>query len=145
MLEITMSLSMKNIFLLCMLMLVWVDSLDLPRVKVSLTNNLEGKEDLNVHCKSKDDDLGQHLLHINQTFDWSFGPKFWGGTLFFCSFQWGKSPLLYLDAYVEKKDTCEDCHWYIHKDGPCRFEPKILPDPGQPPPPIVRRCYNWKR
>jgi len=85
-LEITMSLYVKSVLLLCMFMLVWSDSFRLIHVKVSVTNGLEGKEDLNIHCKSKDNDLGQHLLHINQTFGWDFGPSFWGHTLFFCSF-----------------------------------------------------------
>ena len=138
---------MKSLMLLCMFMLVWSNSFGLPHVKVSITNNLEGNEDLNIHCKSKDDDLGQHLLHINQTFDWGFKPKFFGNTLFFCSFQWEKNPLLSFDAYDERRDLgyCEDCHWYIHKDAPCRYQRRNPQGSRDPPPPIVRRCYNWKK
>jgi len=77
-----------------MLTVVWAE-----HITVTITNKLERKEDLNVHCKSKDNDIGQHLLHINQSFNWVFENNFLGDTLFFCSFQWKKDLLLYIDAY----------------------------------------------
>lgn len=127
-LEVVMSLFVRSILLLSMLTLVWA-----KHVKVSITNSLEGKEVLNIHCKSKDDDLGRHVLHINQTFHWSFGTHIFWKTLFFCSFQWGNGPLLYYDAYIQIRDfeICDDCHWYIHKTGPCRYES------------CVHKCYKW--
>lgn len=33
-----------------------------PKRVVVITNTLEGRFDLTVHCKSKDDDLGEHVL-----------------------------------------------------------------------------------
>jgi len=33
---------------------------------------LEEKEDLNIHYKFKDEDLGLHLFYINQTYHWGF-------------------------------------------------------------------------
>jgi len=110
-------------------------------VDMSITNNLEGKEDLNIHCQSKDNDLGLHLLHINQTFNWSFRTNLLGGTLFFCSFQWGNGSLLHFDVYQQSRDIKfgRICHWYIHKDGPCRYEVK----PDRPPSEANRKCYKW--
>ncbi|ESW11852.1 hypothetical protein PHAVU_008G064000 [Phaseolus vulgaris] len=109
------------------------------RTNVFITNSLEGREDLNLHCKSKDDDLGQHLLHINQSFKMSFRTKIFYGTLFFCSFQWGNGPVLHFDVYDEIRDQhkCDDdvCKWYVHKDGPCRYEPQL--DSSD------RKCYPW--
>jgi len=61
-LEIVMSLFVKSIILLCMLTSVFTDA-----VNVYIMNSLEGGEDLKLHCKFKDDDLGQHLLHVNET------------------------------------------------------------------------------
>jgi len=90
-LEVAMSLIAKTVILLSMLTIVWA-----TKVTVEITNTLEGKENLNIHCKSKDDDIGHHLLYYNQSFQWSFGTDFLGRTLFFCSFKWGNGDLLYL-------------------------------------------------
>jgi len=72
----------KSVMLLSMLTLVWTRD-----TNVFITNDLEGREDLNIHCKSEDDDLGQHVLHINQDFKMGFGTNYFWETLFFCSFQ----------------------------------------------------------
>jgi len=110
-------------------------------VHMTIENGLEGKEDLNIHCKSKDNDLGQHLLHINQIFQWRFGTSVFGKTLFSCSFQWGNAALLHFDAYDQNRDIqlSADCHRYIHKDGPCRYERYY----NEPPSKAVRKCYKW--
>jgi len=123
-----MSLFAKIVVLLCMLTLAWAG-----KTTVQITNTLEGKQNLNIHCKSKDDDLGPHLLHINESFQWSFGPHFFKITLFFCSVQWGNGPLLHFDAYDQIRDysLCKHCHWYIESYGPCRYQLG------------VRKCYKW--
>ncbi|BAT83632.1 hypothetical protein VIGAN_04081400 [Vigna angularis var. angularis] len=110
-----------------MLTLAWA-------IEVKVTNTLEGRENLNIHCKSKDDDLGRHLLHFNQTFQWTFGHQIFGKTLFFCSIQWGNGQLLHFDAYVQTRDlsVCSLCEWYIKKNGPCRYEDFN-----------AFRCYKW--
>jgi len=132
-LEVAMSRFVRSILLLFMLRLVCA-----KHVNLSITNNLEGNEDLSIHCKSKDDDLGLHLLHVNQTFGWGFGTNIFWKTLFFCSFQWGKGLLLYYDVYKEIRDfdLCENCHWHIHKAGPCRYESCTLES-------CVCKCYKW--
>jgi len=123
-----MSLFAKSVLLFCMVTLAWADP-----ASVVITNSLEGNENLNLHCKSKDDDVGLHFLPVNQSYKWSFGTNFFRTTLFFCSCQWGNSPLLYFNAFDQSRDfdICLDCHWYIHKDGPCRYEKGI------------RKCYKW--
>ena len=55
---------------------------------VRIINELGDSIDLNHHCKSKDDDLGIHVLAPHQFFEFSFVPNFLGTTLFFCKF-WG--------------------------------------------------------
>ena len=102
-------------------------------VDVTIINSLEGKEDLTIHCRSSDDDLGKHLLRANQTFTWGFGANFFGGTKFICSFQWNNNPLLYFYGYFQKRDSYfKDCRWYIRKDGPCRRRT-----------PVFDRCFSW--
>ncbi|KAL5076931.1 hypothetical protein RYX36_015915, partial [Vicia faba] len=56
-----MSVLAKKILLLWGLMLV--SMYNVLASHVTITNNLEDNLDLTVHCKSKDDDLGAHLLH----------------------------------------------------------------------------------
>jgi len=68
-----------------------------------IENGLEGKEDLNIYCKSKDNNLRQHLLHINQSFHWTFETRFFGNTLFFCFFQWKNLLLCCILMYTTKK------------------------------------------
>ncbi|KAK7374275.1 hypothetical protein VNO80_07703 [Phaseolus coccineus] len=129
-----MSVLVKSFLLLSMLTLGWAHT------DVYITNNLEGLEDLNLHCKSKDDDLGQHVLHNNQDFHISFNTNYFFGTLFFCSFQWGNSPLFHFDVYDQSRDfyICDDCKWSIRKDGPCRFE--LQKDLS-----YSYKCYPWKQ
>lgn len=45
--------------------------------------------DLVVHCKSKDDDLGEHIIRHGGQYNWSFKENFWRTTLFWCNF-WSK-------------------------------------------------------
>ncbi|KAK7374259.1 hypothetical protein VNO80_07689 [Phaseolus coccineus] len=128
-----MSVLVRSVLLFSML------TLTLAHTNVYIMNSLEGKEDLNIHCKSKDDDLGQHVLHINQEFKISFEPNYFFGTLFFCSFEWGNGPLLYFDVYKQSRDyyKCDDdCKWYVKKDGLCRDELQLDST-------YNRICYKW--
>ncbi|KAK5833590.1 hypothetical protein PVK06_017438 [Gossypium arboreum] len=62
----------------------------LPRHKVDVLiyNYLQNGTDLTVHCKSKDDDLGVHLLAFRNYYESKFRPNLFGTTLFYCSMQW---------------------------------------------------------
>ncbi|KAK7374267.1 hypothetical protein VNO80_07695 [Phaseolus coccineus] len=132
-LEVAMSVLVKSIIFLSMLTLAWASHTD-----VYVKNSLEGKEDLHIHCKSKDDDLGSHVLRINQTFKISFKTNFFYGTLFFCSFQWGNGLFLRFDVYDQTRDSnkCTECKWFIKKDGPCRDELQLDST-------YLRKCYEW--
>ncbi|KAM6544728.1 hypothetical protein CsatB_025464 [Cannabis sativa] len=101
---------------------------------VVIRNILDGKEQLSVHCKSKDDDLGVQLLTYNSTFTFKFTRNFWGTTLFFCGFQW-KDQFHRFDIYTPDGPRCtpEPCLWYIIPSGPCKLEAKTY----------SYRCYEW--
>ncbi|XP_050211379.1 S-protein homolog 5-like [Mercurialis annua] len=107
------------ILLLCLLKLAVASHRD-DKTHVYITNDVGKGVDLTVHCKSKNNDLGAHLLHDQQMFEFSFIPSLWGNTLFYCKFTWS-GQLKWFDIYVEHKsrDDCEDCYWKIKPNGPC--------------------------
>ncbi|CAJ2653666.1 unnamed protein product [Trifolium pratense] len=117
--------------------LLW-EKLNTLGTHVNIVNSLEGNLDLTLHCKSKDDDLGAHLLHHGGNFGFSFNPKFpIGTTLFFCSFQWNGEKLHYFDIFISGdygRADCDYCNWSIFKPGPCRNR-----DPMQ------RVCFPWNK
>ncbi|GKV35306.1 hypothetical protein SLEP1_g43603 [Rubroshorea leprosula] len=95
------------------------------RVWVIITNKIGPGIDLTLHCKSKDDDLGQQILANDVSWQFTFRPNLWKTTLFFCSFIWN-SELHYFDIFVSGRDYKEDqthfhIMWQILPNGPCRF------------------------
>lgn len=89
------------------------------RTQTIRSTNDVGAE-MTVHCKSKDDDLGSHVISVKSTYEFSFRPNFWGTTLFFCRFEWG-SESHYFDIYISYRDhpLCNVCLWSIRPKGPC--------------------------
>lgn len=87
-------------------------------IHVQITNKLENGEDLTLHCKSKDDDLGVHLLHRDESYRFRFCPHLLGKTLFFCSFVWS-GQVHWFDIYNGKKDNCHYCNWRITHSAAC--------------------------
>ena len=80
----------------------------MPIAHVSIINNVSSVLPLTTHCKSKNDDLGVHILNYNDSFGFGFAPNIWMTTLFFCSFGWGTTAELHwLDIYSAHKDKCE--------------------------------------
>ncbi|GJS82740.1 retrotransposable element Tf2 [Tanacetum coccineum] len=49
------------------------------------------KDPIHVHVKSKDDDLGDHILALNQKEHWSFCENLWKSTMFYADFKWNAS------------------------------------------------------
>lgn len=76
---------------------------------------------LNVHCKSKDDNLGLHILHFQEFFSWHFRPNFFGTTLFFCRLHWqGKKAGTFDIFKYSYGDLCgPKCYWFVKPAGPC--------------------------
>ena len=125
----------QNTILLCVLTLLSLHNILGEHVKIH--NSLEGSLDLTVHCKSKDDDLGVHLLHPGDNYGFSFNERIiFGNTLFFCSFIWN-GELHYFDIYQGgdlSKTNCDYCNWNIFKLGPCRISKH-----GDP------ICFPWNK
>ncbi|XP_027351370.1 S-protein homolog 2-like [Abrus precatorius] len=131
-----MSAFTKSVLLLWVLTLLSANTVVLARTRVRIINALSGNQPLSVHCKSKDDDLGQHTVYPGSFYEFSFGISYIGETLFFCSFQWSGASHNF-DIYRYKRDdkVCGDgCFWNIKQTGPCR----VLPAPSPTPP-----CFPW--
>ncbi|XP_050216280.1 S-protein homolog 5-like [Mercurialis annua] len=107
----------QSILVLCLLASVIVSE---ARHHVHIRNDIGANIDLTVHCKSKNDDLGYHLLHPQEIFEFSFKPNIWGSTLFFCSFAWADQ-FKYFTIFKGGFYTsfCQDCFWMVHVDGLC--------------------------
>lgn len=52
--------------------------------QVAVVNSLTTTETLFVHCKSKEDDLGEQTLLYEDRFFWNFGENMLHSTLFWC-------------------------------------------------------------
>ena len=108
------------------------------KTHVRLTNVLGPRSSLTIHCQSKDDDLGVHVLPYNCSFEWSFHPNYLVlSTLFFCKIQW-QAKLTSFDIYRESRDLygCNKyCYWNVIPMGPC-----LLKHEGG-----YDFCYYWQK
>ncbi|KAK4394103.1 S-protein74 [Sesamum angolense] len=95
--------------------------------EVHIVNNLpDNSSPLFVHCASKDDDLGNHTLRLNDDFNWQFRMNIGLTTLYYCRFLWESknkicdvfNKILAVDceSYDEKEDG-NICFWSIRQDG----------------------------
>ncbi|KAL5794036.1 hypothetical protein ACOSP7_002630 [Xanthoceras sorbifolium] len=101
-----------------------------------IINNLIGAGiDLKLHCQSKDDDLGEHVIPYQGNYTINFRPNFWGTTLYTCSFQW-QNEFRRFDIYQYARDYpfCHTCPWFIRAQGLCMLDKK---EKG------YDICYKW--
>ncbi|KAK9103605.1 hypothetical protein Sjap_020859 [Stephania japonica] len=84
---------------------------------VRVMNRLGHGKRVNVHCKSKDDDIGNRVLADGEELGWHFYVNFDFSTLFFCDVQWDTGTWYHFDAYNADSsffDRCgTDCVWMI--------------------------------
>ncbi|WKA06274.1 hypothetical protein VitviT2T_024183 [Vitis vinifera] len=122
-----MSFLLKKLVLLILLQVTLSQGKLFPygKAHVRLTNLLGPGSSVTIHCQSKDDDLGVHVLPFKDSFEWSFKPNFLVlTTLFFCKIQW-QDKVMSFDSYREARDI-EDCgkfcYWDITPNGPCMLK-----------------------
>ncbi|KAK9002152.1 hypothetical protein V6N11_024840 [Hibiscus sabdariffa] len=79
---------------------------------VHVVNGLSNNKILLVHCKSKDDDLGERHLTVGSETQWHFRLAAFGSTLFFC-FMASESDHVHvrLDVFWEDKVLFRYCNW----------------------------------
>ncbi|KAL9665206.1 hypothetical protein QQ045_020618 [Rhodiola kirilowii] len=93
-----------------------------PKYTLSIQNLMEPANPIRVHCKSKNDDLGEHILIPGGSTSFSFRANQW--TFFWCDVFWNGKWVTY-DAYQHDRDTdrCHsnrcNCKWAISSKGPC--------------------------
>lgn len=85
-----------------------------PRRYVNITNYLGPGIELTVHCKSKDDDLGQKGVAFQHSYQWHFKSNFAGTTRFYC-YMWWQNVYGSFDVYRASRDDerCATCLWKI--------------------------------
>ncbi|XP_010273172.2 PREDICTED: pumilio homolog 15-like [Nelumbo nucifera] len=87
---------------------------------VYVYNMLGENENLWVHCSSKDDDLGIHLVPYQSDFHWKFNVNIFRTTLFSCDLA-KKTVSGHFVIFNAKRDdgNCKDdqCIWHVKKDG----------------------------
>ncbi|KAI4321697.1 hypothetical protein MLD38_035047 [Melastoma candidum] len=89
-----------------------------PRTTVVLIN--EVNDLLTLHCQSKEDDLGIHVVPKGESWQFSFDPNFFSSTLYFCSFHWGGEEARYFDAYKQSRDLgYKRIPWLVRTTGVC--------------------------
>ena len=91
-------------------------------VHLSIENDI--KADITLHCKSKDDDLGEHTLNNSSDFRFKFQPNIFKTTLFFCSFAWPNAFHWFnIYNYMRDSGSCvHHCDWKIKPDHPCLYD-----------------------
>lgn len=104
---------------------------------VYVVNNLPpNSAPLKIHCASKNDDIGNHVLYANQDFYWDFCENFFPGTLFFCHFWWGSKEKAF-EAYNQGKyGSTAHQYWWIAKSDGIYFS-------NQTQLPSLNKIYDW--
>ncbi|TXG59167.1 hypothetical protein EZV62_016996 [Acer yangbiense] len=90
---------------------------------IVIKNNFHSNANsLYIHCRSKDDDIGEHWLAVGQTIAWSFHVNAWSTTLFHCYAQWGNKKK-HFNAF-EWEGTTKNCcvdkgrvTWVLEENG----------------------------
>ncbi|XP_002532042.2 S-protein homolog 1 [Ricinus communis] len=92
-----------------------------PKTYVHIINGLVAKYVLNIHCYSRDDDLGHHTLPVSGHLDWSFGTSIFGNTVFKCDMNWagghGVFKVFWEDEQLQRKCHFNNCIWLAAIDG----------------------------
>ena len=90
----------------------------LTKWKVTLTNQLSRGQTSLIHCKSKDDDLGDQMLQVGQSFSWKFKVNLLSTTLFWRNLRTSLKKHVSMEVFwPEKHDwldyrcTYETCNW----------------------------------
>ncbi|KOM57721.1 hypothetical protein LR48_Vigan11g075400 [Vigna angularis] len=84
------------------------------RVENDLTNGIS----VFLHCKSRDDDLGEHVLENGQYQEWRFRNNIAHSTLFWCAMR-ASNVQSSFDVYSYKADNavCDQCNRSLRNDG----------------------------
>ncbi|KAJ4899298.1 Plant self-incompatibility protein S1 family [Raphanus sativus] len=89
--------------------------------QVMVVNGLTTSETLFIHCKSKEDDLGEHNLRLGDRFSWNFGENMLHTTLFWCYLSKDDSHMnvkvFWDDVILFHRCGWKKCVWTAKTDG----------------------------
>lgn len=127
--NITGSMAVAMTRMLQLLLITTLVHVTQGKIRVQITNLIGYNDDMNITCRSSDDDLGQHVLTYGQSMEWKFKPNFSKTTLFYCNAKWCADAMLKIDfnAYEYMKDHygCgSDCQWLFTIDGVYAYDSK---------------------
>ncbi|KAL3649783.1 hypothetical protein CASFOL_006186 [Castilleja foliolosa] len=93
-----------------------------PKFDVDIANKLPSNSaPLKLHCASKNNDLGYHILPINDQFNINFCRNVGMSTLFFCHLWWGSKDLGFRAFDRKTMGFCDEdkgiCYWEVRDDG----------------------------
>lgn len=84
-----------------------------PTIRVEIFNLLPHGKSFVVHCKSKEDDLGPHVIGPGKSYWFKFKNNVWITTLFFCGVTWEGGRAMF-DIYKARRDQprcARFCSW----------------------------------
>ena len=92
---------------------------------VTIMNDLGSSHTMLVHCKSKDDDLGDHKLNVGQSFSWKFRVNLLANTLFWCNLSTSSNKHVSMEVFwpenkndwLGAKCNYQLCVWVAQEDG----------------------------
>lgn len=102
----------------------FVSAIFFGKIHIDVENTLVSNTVIELHCKSKSDDLGNHVIPHGGAYNFTFHDDFWDRTLFFCYMQWRRSDGKWVKAafniYKPKRDQkrcMHRCKWQINEYG----------------------------
>ncbi|KAB2058047.1 hypothetical protein ES319_A11G208700v1 [Gossypium barbadense] len=89
---------------------------------VHISNDFSNGNKLTIHCKSRDDDLGWHVLQVSEEWSWTFRENIYGTTLFWCNLigenHSASVQVFYMyDTEFLKMCNYKECFWSVRDDG----------------------------
>lgn len=88
---------------------------------IYIVNRLSNNQNLFTHCKSAENDLGDHDLSPGSNTTWSFRTEFFQGTLFWCHVSKDDASatfnVFWNDARLFDKCGWKKCIWVVKDDG----------------------------
>lgn len=90
------------------------------KVHVSILNRLGEGKSINIHCQSKDNDLGPQTVADGGQYGWDFSVNFSGTTLFYCNTGWESVNSFLFSAYDYQRDKgrcSSNCSWIMAEEG----------------------------
>ncbi|PIA32591.1 hypothetical protein AQUCO_04400053v1 [Aquilegia coerulea] len=125
-----MTISSRAVVLILLVILIYgcssVFSMMLFKKHVYVKNHILPNVEMKLHCASRDDNLGDHLVPYGQDWSWTFYVKPLS-TLYWCNLEWVNPSTRGLmtasfhayDAGHPLKDVndCDNCVWWAFADG----------------------------